>query len=151
MRLHVYAVILCLGAFLFFHAADSIAQANDEEMDTVLRENLLPARQGDAEAQLFVGYQYETGQGVMQNYAKAASWYHKAAYQGNDIAQLQLGIMYANGKGLPRNYTLAYMWFCLAEKQGNSRAKIQRKRLSKNMSRSQIIEAQRLAREWKNR
>jgi len=42
--------------------------------------------------------QYDSGQGVPQNYAEAASWYRKAAEQNNAGAQYNLGYMYAQAK-----------------------------------------------------
>ncbi|MGC9325298.1 MAG: tetratricopeptide repeat protein [Desulfomonilia bacterium] len=121
----------------------------DEGYSTEFRENLLPAQQGDPQAQIFVGYLYETGQGVKQNYTKAAEWYRKAAEQGNPVAQQQLGTMYRNGKGVPQSYVLAYMWFDLACRQGSAKARQLRDDVSMNMSSSQIKEAKRISKEWK--
>jgi TPR repeat protein len=112
-------------------------------------ENLLPAQQGDAQAQLFVGYLYETGQGVRQNYTKAAHWYRKAAEQGNAIAQIQLGNMYRLGKGVPQNYILAYMWFDISARGGNANAKDLRRVVAGDMSPAEIAEAKRMSAEWR--
>lgn len=40
------------------------------------------AKQGDAEAQNELGFAYETGDGVNQDYAEALKWYQTAAEQG---------------------------------------------------------------------
>ena len=131
--------------YIPFHALCS----GPEISETILRENLLPAQQGDPQAQLFVGYLYETGQGVTRNYVTAAQWYHKAAEQGNTIAQSQLGNMYRLGKGVPQNYILAYMWFDLAAKGGIANAKDMRRMVASKMSPAEIAEAKQLIREWK--
>jgi TPR repeat protein len=40
---------------------------------------------------------YDTGQGVPQDYAKAATWYRKAADHGMAKAQFNLAVLYADG------------------------------------------------------
>jgi TPR repeat protein len=54
---------------------------------------------------------YEQGQGVAQDYAEAARWYHKAADQQMHIAQLSLGRMYASGHGVARDPAEAARWY----------------------------------------
>ncbi len=46
------------------------------------------AESGDAEAQLSLGYCYDTGDGVKKSYKKAVFWYTKAAEQGNVDASI---------------------------------------------------------------
>jgi len=141
----VFAVGACLILILFAPGAFG----NESGVDgTVLRENMLPARQGDPQAQMFVGYLYETGQGVPKNYVTAAQWYRKAAEQGNTIAQSQLGNMYRLGKGVPQNYILAYMWFDFAVKGGSSNARALKSLVAAQMSPAEIAEAKRLAGGW---
>ncbi|WP_411727466.1 tetratricopeptide repeat protein [Methyloglobulus sp.] len=41
------------------------------------------AEQGEAKAQTFLGFMYNNGEGVAQDYNQAAYWYRKAADQGN--------------------------------------------------------------------
>ena len=71
------------------------------------------------------------------------------AEQGNAPAQYNLGLMYARGEGVPQDYTEAVKWFRLAAEQGNAKAKKNRDIMADRMTREQIPEAQRLAREWK--
>jgi len=73
------------------------------------------AKQGDAEAQLWLGLSYTDGIGVTQNYKKGIKWFRKAAEQGNVEAQIGLGAYYADGRGVTKNDQTAYMWFFLAE------------------------------------
>jgi TPR repeat protein len=49
------------------------------------------AEQGDAIAQFDLGFLYEQGKGVPQDYAEAVKWYWKSAEQGYYIAQTMLG------------------------------------------------------------
>ena len=125
------------------------ADADTEPEETFIMENLLPAQQGDPQAQLFVGYLYETGQGVRQDYAEAVRWYRKAAEQGNTIAQAQLGNMYRLGKGVSQSYVMAYMWFDISASSGNANAKDLRRAVASNMSPAEIAEAKRLSAEWR--
>lgn len=48
------------------------------------------ASAGGVNAQLWMGYRYESGDGVSQNLNVAANWYRKAAEQGNSFADEKL-------------------------------------------------------------
>ena len=109
----------------------------------------MAAEQGDAKAQSNLGWMYAEGRGVPEDYKEAARWYRMAAEQGDAEAQYNLGLMYASGLGVPEDYVLAYMWWNLAAASGVKDAAENRDRISKEMSSSQIEEAQRLSREWR--
>jgi hypothetical protein len=80
------------------------------------------ANRGNAEARYNLGVIYEHGDGVLQNWVKAAKWYHLAADQGYAAAQSNLGAMYDKGEGVPQNYQKALNWYRKAADQGNSTA-----------------------------
>lgn len=146
----VMVLVIIASTCLILSGYSIPAQSGDlEDSEAVLKENLLPAQQGDPQAQIFVGYLYETGQGVQQDYTRAALWYWKAAEQGNALAQYQLGNMYNLGKGVSQNYILAYMWLDLAARGGNSSSKEMRRIVASKMSPGEIAEAKRMADEWK--
>ena len=112
--------------------------------------------QGLADAQHNLGFMYDKGRGVPQDYAMAVSWYRKAAEQGNAGAQLNLGVMYANSKGVTQDYVQAHKWMKLAasrfdasEKEARNIAVKNRDLVASKMTPAQIAEAQMLAREWK--
>jgi TPR repeat protein len=94
---------------------------------------------------------YFNGNGVPKDDAEAARWFRLAAEQGRADTQSNLGLMYANGQGVPQDYVLAHMWFNLAAAQGNENeiALKNRDLAAKSMTREQLAEAQRMAREWK--
>lgn len=80
------------------------------------------------------------------------------AERGDTRAQTVLGKAYKDGLGVPQDYVQAHMWFNLAaanastsgpEKDLRDIASSERQTLSQLMSREQIAEAQRLAREWR--
>lgn len=80
------------------------------------------ANQGDADAQHNLGWLYQEGEGVRQDYAKAKEWYEKAANQGYADAQYNLGQLYRKGEGVRQNDTKAFEWFEKSANQGNSYA-----------------------------
>lgn len=84
---------------------------------------LLRAQRGDAGAQAFLGFMYEHGRGVPQDYVAAVYWYTCAAEQGHATAQYLLGLMYDKGHGVERSDTLAYMWLNLAAAHAPPHAK----------------------------
>lgn len=63
-------------------------------------------------------------------------------------AYYQLGIKYAAGRGVDPDYVVAHKWFNLAALHGSDEAKCERAALAAEMTREQVAEAQRLAREW---
>ncbi|ACK49877.1 Sel1 domain protein repeat-containing protein [Methylocella silvestris BL2] len=72
------------------------------------------AASGDPRAQAFLGFMYQRGQGVPQNWVVSAAWYRCSANQGFANAQYELGLMYDKGHGVPQDYVLAYTWLNLA-------------------------------------
>lgn len=76
------------------------------------------AEQGNARAQVQIGYQYAYGEGVRQNADEAARWYRKAAVQGNAKAQSNLGKMYEDGLGVGEDWAQAVAWYRKSAEQG---------------------------------
>ena len=92
------------------------------DYDTVL-EVLRPlSEQGHAKAQTNLGFMYDQGHGVVQDYAEALSWYRLAADQGHAKAQTNLGSMYYQGHGVVQDNAEAVHWYRLAAKQGDAKA-----------------------------
>ena len=87
------------------------------------------AEEGYANVQADLGFLYEQGKSVSQNYAEAAMWYRESAEQGERHGQFGLGRLYADGNGVPQDYVLAHMWFNLAAAQGLKDAKSARDKL----------------------
>ncbi len=82
------------------------------------------ARAGDADAQVSLGYMYQTGQSVEQSYSQAAYWYRAAAEQDNGLAQFALGDLYSQGLGLEQDYGQAAYRIGRAAMAGNVSAQI---------------------------
>ena len=84
---------------------------------TALRAWLPMAEAGSTEAQNNVGYMYEEGLGVPQNYLLAMNWYRQAADSGLAEAQHNMGMLYHHGYGVAENLAEAFRWFKMAAEQ----------------------------------
>ena len=67
---------------------------------------------------------------------------------GRVDALYNLGLAYSTGQGVAVDYIAAHKWFNLAAMKGVDEARGWRSQLSEEMSKGQIAEAQRQAREW---
>ena len=85
-----------------------------------LTPNLSPPVAG--EAQFHRGLSFASGQGVAQDYARAAQCYTEAAGQGHSRAQLNLADLYAQGQGVMRDEAKALMWLTKSANLGNAAA-----------------------------
>lgn len=63
-------------------------------------------------------------------------------------ALFELGLRYSTGKDCPVDFVTAHKWFNLAALRGNASAREYRKELAEEMSKAEVAEAQKLAREW---
>src|SRR3979411_35572 len=110
------------------------------------------AEQGDPAAQGYLGFMFETGRGVPQNYTEAAMWYRRAAEQGDSLAQYSLGLLYDRGFGVPRNIVEAGKWLNLSTAAASPRAREARARIpddvTTKMTRGEIARARLRARAW---
>jgi TPR repeat protein len=92
------------------------------EKTATFKRRLKAAAQGDANAQLRVGYCYYTSLGVAKNNARAVDWFRVSATQGLSIAQINLGTCYYAGTGVSKNDADAFRWFLAAAEQENTHA-----------------------------
>src|SRR6266566_4148233 len=109
------------------------------------------AEQNVADAQFSLGVCYANGRGVTKDDAEAVKWFRKAAEQNYARAQYNLGVCYDSGEGVAKDEVEAYKWWLLAAGQGNDDAKYNMTIVENKMSREQIAEGQRLARDFKPR
>ena len=112
------------------------------------------AEQGDAGAQFVLGLWYHNGTGVPQDYAEAARWLRRAADQGHAAGQFWLGGLYRDGHGVAQELVSAHMWLDLASRSTGriEEAAVERRdAVAALMTRKELAEARRRAREWKPR
>ena len=92
---------------------------------------------------------YDNGQGVTKDESEAVKWFRKAAEQDVAAAQFNLALKYFHGKGVPKDYTESYKWLLLCSAQNYEKAKKTVPALERDMTREQMAEGQKLAREFK--
>lgn len=85
------------------------------------------AEQGYLDAQIELGYRYQSGDGVDKNSAKAAELFEKAATQGSITAQYNLAICYQTGDGVEKDLVVAAGLFEKSAAQGHMESKVKLK------------------------
>jgi TPR repeat protein len=128
----------------------SVATGGNDIWQTLFKEKLQEAKQGNSNAQFDVASMYQNGRGVEPDLDKAIEWYKKSAEQdntqavsrlklleankerfrkilakadtGNAESQYKLGKMYTEGVGVSTDYALATKTFESAAKQGHAKA-----------------------------
>ena len=139
---HLIAVAVLIAAF---RAPISAQQETVDELRA-------KAYEGQVRAQLILGSKYSTGGGVPQDAVEAVRWYRLAADQGDALAQYGLGRMYATGSGVPQADVQAHIWLNLGSSKmtGENRETMikYRDNVAARLTAEQLVEGQRLAREW---
>lgn len=110
------------------------------------------AAQGSARANYEVGRCYLEGTGVAKDIQEGIKWVQQAAERGDPVAESRLGQAYVKGEGLPKDNVQAYKWFTLAAAQDDENANDIRVNIAKvenQMTKEEVAEAQRLARDFK--
>jgi uncharacterized protein len=77
------------------------------------------AELGYLQAQVTLGYFYDTGTVVSQDSTQAADWYKKAAKQDDRLADWLVGRLYFTGSGVPRDLNAAQSWLQKSANQGD--------------------------------
>lgn len=115
-RILFYVVItfLALGVALFITQHD---QSSHHSGNLTTLEQLRDKADTDPKAQYQLGWSYDHGDGVEQDYVQAAEWYRKAANAGHPRAQNELGGLYENGHGVEQDYEQAMEWYRKAAAQ----------------------------------
>lgn len=160
-RLRRFVFAMAAGAALLASAGDFAEAASFRQgvaafnrQDYMLASQIFfpLAEYGDPAAQGYLGFMFETGRGVPQNYTEAAMWYRRAAEQGDSLAQYSLGLLYDKGQGVPRDIVEANKWLNLSTAASPRRAREARARLrdavTTKMTRGEIARARLRALEW---
>jgi TPR repeat protein len=148
--MRVFGFLWLIVLALAFAAPADAASARKNAGATAL---FAAAERGDPQAQTQVGFMYETGRGLPQDYMAAVYWYRRAAEQGFPRAMHQLGLMYDKGQGVAEDYVAAHKWLNLAaagaEAQDREYFLRIRNAVANKMTVAQQTEAQWLARNWR--
>jgi TPR repeat protein len=81
------------------------------DFGALLREMNVLAEKGYAQAQFRVGWLYERGVGVAQDFVKAREWYAKAMANGDADAVARTGLLYELGLGVEKSYDKAAAYY----------------------------------------
>ena len=106
------------------------------------------AERGHPEAQLGLAMAYHRGIGLDRSYESAVEWLRRSAQQDFSRGQYNLGYAYESGKGIEMDFVLAYQWYALAARKDYPKAEKALQRLAKNMTPSEITEANQGVTEW---
>ena len=101
---------------------ESVAAYERSDYATAMRGFRVHAEQGNAAAQLKLGFMYQYGFGVPQDDVEAVKWFRRAAQQGDANAQYNLGVVYDKGERVPRDHQEAVKWYRKAAEQGDADA-----------------------------
>ena len=167
------AMATCLPMLCFTYMENGFAEPRkaltSEQTPATIDGWRLLANRGVADAQFYLGTLYDLGLGgVRQDFVEAVKWYQLAAEQGDPRAQSSLAFFYIRGQGgVVRDLVQAHKWLSvsasrfarmqprnmsgLGSKGGRALAAKTRDFIAVHMTRKQIAEAQRLAREWSPR
>jgi len=127
-----YLLVMILTAMMMLGSVSSVRADALEEIDlgekAFKEKNYYEALEwfrkasdkGDASAQYFLGWMYETGTGVTKDDAEALRWIRLAADQDYSVAQFNLGYRYSEGNGVTKNYSTAVTWFERSAKNGHA-------------------------------
>jgi len=155
LRIAVSAALLVLSTAGLAEAQSvrqGVAALNRQDYVSASHIFIPLAEQGVAAAQSYLGFMFETGGGVPQNYTEAAMWYRRAAEQGDSAAQYSLGLLYDKGFGVPRNIIEAGKWLNLSTAAAPPRAREARVRIrdavTTKMTRGELAQARLRALEW---
>jgi uncharacterized protein len=91
----------------------------------------------------------DIGRGIPQDYQEALRWCRLAADQGHGQAMFVLATHYEKARGVPKDAVQAYQWYNLSASNGYEDGAKWRDRLARDMTPTQIAQAQFLARNWK--
>jgi TPR repeat protein len=109
----------------------------------------LAADKGNADAQYNLAQMLSMGIGGKHDIREALRLYHLAADQGDGLSQYNLARRYREGKDVPADPVQAYFWFTLAIANGVTDAAPMQQALKKEMSRTQIADAEQKVVEFK--
>ena len=104
---------------IFRNVQDQVDTNTQKEVFAVFRTG---ADQGNTQSMYMLGWLYDTGYGVAQDYVKAREWFEKAADKGQADAMYNLGRLYGYGHGVAQDYVKAREWFEKAADKGQADA-----------------------------
>ncbi len=147
------AIVIMIGAMsaapVLADYEDGVAAHERGQYATALKEFLPLAEQGHAAAQYYLGFMYEQGDGVEQDYVESARWYTRAAEQGDGLSQMSLSFLYFYGEGVALDLVEALKWLYLAKDSPIRGADMGIDLTKQKMTPAQIESARQKAQAWR--
>ena len=128
-----------------------LAAYDGGDLEVTVEEWTKAADEGDLDAIVALASLHAFGEGVNQNWERAAELYREGAERGHPIAQLNLAEQYRDGLGVNQDLEEALFWFTLSANQGNSYSAIEMNLLVNDLSPEQAAEVAGKAEAWKSR
>lgn len=94
----------------------------ERDYNKAVRWLCIPAINGNAEAQFWLGMAFYKEESTVFCYTDAVRWFESAAKQGHMDAQRTLGLCYLLGEGVEADINSARSWFTKAAEQGDEHA-----------------------------
>jgi len=129
---NLFAVALLLALPIAIHAQTTkndtttiLKWAKKMSPDSVAIEDILDAAEnGNVDAQYELGFLYNIGSRVPQDFNQCAYWFEKAAKQGDAMSQFFYGVCFFNGQGVPQSFEKAVYWTRKSAEQGYPTAQL---------------------------
>lgn len=99
-------------------------QIRDKWASVPIDEVKAPARQGDLQAQHYLGRYYSEGLGGKVDFVEGVRWYRQSAEKGFASSQNNLGLAYLYGKGVAMDLGQSLRWLEAAAAQGMTNAMV---------------------------
>jgi TPR repeat protein len=116
-----FAILLCAQPSVAADLKSAERAYKKKDYAAALKEFTPAAKQGNAEAEVYLGRMYLLGQGVPTDREEAIKWLKASGDKGNADAQFFLGTIYL----LPRkDVPQGLMWMRLSAEQGNQDAQL---------------------------
>ena len=116
-----FAILLCAQPLFAADLKSAEGAYKQKDYARAMKEFAPAAKQGNAEAEAYLGRMYLLGQGVPTDRNEAIKWFKASGDQGNADAQFFLGSIYL----LPRkDIAQGLMWMRLSAEQGNQDAQL---------------------------
>ena len=123
-----------------------LGEGVDKDYQAALMYARQAAKDGAVQSQNLVALMHEHGQGTIQDYQAALKCWLLSAQSGDSEGLFKVGMYYVVGFGVKQDNLKGHMWLNLAGAKGNEKAIKARVALESQMSLSDVLKAQELAR-----
>jgi TPR repeat protein len=134
-----------------FNYASLLLDGKVTKMDPAHANKLLTksAKLDYVPAQLRLARNYQSGIGLKKNSDLTFYWYNRAATQGNPYALYQVGLRYKDGDGVEKDSVQAHKYLNISLANGYQAAMQDLQSLTEQLTRKQLLKAQKEAKSWR--